>query len=426
MPPSAAATPPDLRRFRQLGQAASRVAMAALLQAHSLLGLATGRHLREARAQEEPLRHLQGRLEEAELKARLAWRVVEILEARLARIPERRRPHYSPARRFAILEIKRLMGWTRQEAGHTFLVCPNTIGNWEAQVRPGLDTVGSTVKPVPPVVRMSDAVRSLVQSMKRLGFGSDDLIAGTLVRAGWEISVRTVGRIVREALRPAASPGGPPTDLAKPQRPVKADFVHHVWMADVSEVRAFMGGRFHIAAIFDAYSRVPLALQTFDRRPDSRETAGLLERTVQAFGKPRHVITDLGSEFKGAFGRTLEHLGVVQRWRRKDCIAATARLESFWRTLKNTASLRLPVFLTLEDLERRLGPALLHYVHFRPHHGLQGATPAEVFLGLEPACRRARRAPRGQPEEGPPDVPFRVAWLAPQERLFPVLVPAAA
>lgn len=45
MPPSTiATTPPDLRRFRQLGQSASRTAMAALLQAQNLLGLSTGRH----------------------------------------------------------------------------------------------------------------------------------------------------------------------------------------------------------------------------------------------------------------------------------------------------------------------------------------------------------------------------------------------
>lgn len=418
--------PPDLGRKRRLGEAAAHIALGALLQAHDLLGRATGRHLREARAQEDPLRHLQARLEQAELMARLAWKIVQILQARLTKIPECRRPHYSPAQRFQILETKRLMGWTRQEAGGNFLVCPNTIGNWEAQVRPGLDTVGSTVKPVPPVVRLSDAVRSLVQSMKRLGFGSDDLLALTLVRAGWKISVRTVGRVVREALRPAPALPEPPAKPPEPQRPVKAHFVHHVWMADLSEVRALLGGTFYMAAVFDAFSRVPLALQTFDHKPNSRETARLLRRTVRAFGRPRYVITDLGSEFKGAFKKMLRRLGVIQRWRRKDYLAATARLESFWRTLKNTARLRLPVFLTLEDLERRLAPALLHYVHFRPHRGLQGATPAEAFLGLDPACRRARRAPTGLPREGALSVPFRIAMLAPQEQLFPVLVPVAA
>lgn len=197
-------------------------------------------------------------------------------------------------------------------------------------------------------------------------------------------------------------------------------------MADLSEVRALLGGTFYMAAIFDAFSRVPLALQTFEHKPNSRETARLLQRTIQAFGQPKYVITDLGSEFKGAFKQTLRRLGVVQRWRRKDYLAATARLESFWRTLKNTASLRLPLFLTLEDLERRLGPALFHYVLFRPHRGLHGATPAETFLGLEPACWRARRAPRGQPGEGSTKVPFRIEMLAPHEKLFPVLLPAAA
>ncbi len=275
------------------------------------------------------------------------------------------------------------------------------------------------------MVRLSDAVRSLAQTMRRLGFGSDDLIARTLVRAGWKISRRAIGRITRERLQPAPveeSPGPP----ARPQRPVKAHFVHHVWMMDLSEVRAFLGGTFYMATAFDAFSRTPVAFQTFDHRPNSRETAGLLKRAIRAFGRPKYVITDLGAEFQGAFKKALARLGIVQRFRRKDYIAGTARLESFWRTLKNSARLRLPVFLTLEDLERRLLPALWHYVCFRPHQGLHGATPAEVFLGLAPACQRARRAPRGQPGEGDRRVPFRIEMLAPTERLFPILVPAAA
>jgi transposase InsO family protein len=357
-----AITSPDLSRFRNLGDAASRIALQALLRAHDLLGHATGHHLREARAQDDPLRVLQARVEEAELKARLAWDVVELLRARLAKIPEGRRPYYSPAHRFQILGLKHLLGWTRSEAAATFLDCPNTIGNWEAQVRPGTNTVGSTVKPTPPVVRMTDAVRSLVQTLKRLGFGSDDLLAMTLVRAGWKISARTVGRIVRQNLRPEPIP---PPAHRQPQRPVTASFVHHVWMADCSQVRAFCGGTFHMAAIFDAFSRVPLLIGTFDRHPDSAEMKALFLKAVARFGKPKYLITDLGPEFKGAFRKALQRAGVVQRFRRKDYIAGTARLESFWRTLKNTAKLRFPLFLTLEDLERRLGPALAHYTYPR-------------------------------------------------------------
>lgn len=420
-----ATPPPDLTRLRRLGAATQRVALSALLRAHELLGLAAGRHLREARAHDDPLRHLHVRLEETQLQARLAWECVDLLRARLGKIPDQNRPYYTPAQRFQILEIKRLLGWTRAETAAVFRVCPSTISNWEGQVQPGLTTVGSTVQPTPPVVRLSDAVRSLVQTMKRLGFGSDDLIALTLVRAGWKISVRTVGRILREPLRPAPALDTPePPD--KPQRPVKAHFVNHVWMADLSEVRAFLGGTFYMAALFDAFSRVPLAFQTFDHKPDSRETAGLLKRALRAFGKPRYLITDRGPEFQGAFRKLLARLGVFQRHRSKDSLAATARLESFWRTLKNMASLRLPFFLTIEDLERRLAPALFHYLCFRPHHGLHGATPAEALCGVEPACRRAGRAPRGRAGEGSLTVPFRIQMLAPHEKRFPVLIPAGA
>lgn len=424
--PNVRSSPPlpnaDPARLRRLGKAATRLAISALLQAHDLLGHAAGRQLREARAEADPLRHLQGRLDEAELKARLAWEIVDMLRARLAKIPEGRRPYYTPAHRFQILTLKRLLGWTRAEAAATFLVCPNTIGNWEGQVQLGSSTVGSTVKPIPPIVRMADAVRSLVQTMKRLGFGSDDLLALTLVRAGWKISARTVGRIVRERLRPEPVPP-PPT---RPQRPVKAFFVGHVWMADTSEVRAFLGRTFHMAALFDAFSRVPLVLGTFDHKPTSAEMAVLLAKAVAAFGKPKYLITDLGSEFKGAFRQRLLQVGIVQRFRRKDYIAGTARLESFWRTLKNAARLRLPIFLTLEDLERRLGPALVHYTCFRPHHGLQGATPAEALLGVEPANRKAKRAPRGRPGEGSLGSPWSITFLDDHEKRFPVLIAAAA
>jgi hypothetical protein len=51
-----ASAPVDPSRLRSLRDAASRVALQALLAAHDLLGHATGRHLRDARAQEDAVR----------------------------------------------------------------------------------------------------------------------------------------------------------------------------------------------------------------------------------------------------------------------------------------------------------------------------------------------------------------------------------
>ncbi|MBI3932494.1 MAG: hypothetical protein HY317_03705, partial [Acidobacteria bacterium] len=68
-------------------------------------------------------------------------------------------------------------------------------------------------------------------------------------------------------------------------------------------------------------------------------------------------------------------------------------------------------------LEQRLETALAFYVSFRPHEGLKGATPGEAFLGVEPACNRAVKPPRGRPGEGPDRAPFHVEYLDPEKRL---------
>lgn len=142
---------------------------------------------------------------------------------------------------------------------------------------------------------------------------------------------------------------------------------------------------------------------------------------------PAIFITDRGGEFLGApFDTTVRRLGALQRFASTGSLLGTARLERFWRSLKENAELyRLHLPLTAEDLERGLELAMLHYLCFRPHEGLKGATPAEAFLGIEPACRLAQEPPRGTSGEGPREAPFRVDYLDPGSRRFPILRLAA-
>ena len=136
----------------------------------------------------DPLASLQARLEEAELRARLAWEAAEILRSRFAKIPEKNRPYFTPAARFRILELRNLLGWNAHDTAGVFLICPNTILNWEQAADPDAQTAGSCVKPTPPVRRAADVVRSLSQLMTRLGFGGQDLVSRILARAGWTVS----------------------------------------------------------------------------------------------------------------------------------------------------------------------------------------------------------------------------------------------
>jgi len=121
---------------------------------------------------------------------------------------------------------------------------------------------------------------------------------------------------------------------------------------------------------------------------------------------PKYLITDRGGEFTAAlFRKAVQHLGAVQRFASEDNLYATARLERFWRTLKESAGLyRFGLPLTARDLEHRLQVALLHYICFRP---------LEAFLGLEPACLRAVEPPRGRLGDRPAEAPFRIDYLDP-------------
>ena len=102
-----------------------------------------------------------------------------------------------------------------------------------------------------------------------------------------------------------------------------------------------------------------------------------------------------------------------------------ALIERLWRTLKDTLGLRLLRPLAAEGLMEKVELGLVHYAHFRPHQGLGGATPAEMYFGRTPAHLSAIPPPRGRPGEGLMDLPFLIDYLDGERRL-PVLVRKAA
>jgi len=106
-------------------------------------------------------------------------------------------------------------------------------------------------------------------------------------------------------------------------------------------------------------------------------------------------------------------------------LASIAIIERLWRTLKDALRLRSFKPLTKRDLERRLHQGLYCYSYRRPHQGLGGATPAEIYFGREPAHLAAVHPPRARPREGPVHSPFEIAYLDP-DQMLPVLIRKAA
>jgi transposase InsO family protein len=275
----------------------------------------------------------------------------------------------------------------------------------------------------PPVRRFADVVRAVVKTMELAGFGGNDLIARTLARAGWKISSRTVGRVRKQRWPPPRLPEAASTV----PRAVRAKHPNHVWMVDLTDVKGLFGlVTFKVAVVFDAFSRMPLSARVFVKEPPSTEIARFVSRATRKCGRPAHFVSDRGACFTGGvFRRRLERLGVKQRFGAIGKKGSIALIERFWRTLKDTLGLRLVRPLAAEDLMETIALGLVHYAHFRPHQGLGGATPAEIYFGRTPSHVSAIPPPRGRPAEGPIDSPFLVDCLD-AERMLPVLVRKAA
>ena len=279
------------------------------------------------------------------------------------------------------------------------------------------------VAPNPPVRRFADVVRALVKTMELAGFGGNDLIARTLARAGWKLSARTVGRIRKERW-PVPRP---PEAASTVPRAVRAKHPNHVWMVDLTDVKGLFGlVTFKVAVVFDAFSRIPLSARVFSKEASALEIARFVSRTAKRHGRPAHFVSDRARCFTGEiFRQKLVLLGMKQRFGAVGKKGSIALIERLWRTLKDTLGLRMLRPLAAKDLTEKVKLGLVHYTHFRPHQGLAGATPAEVYFGWTPAHLSAIPPPRGRPGEGPMDPPFRVEYLD-AERMLPILVREAA
>jgi transposase InsO family protein len=404
------------------------LALRALMKATHLLGLALAERIRQYRDSGDIALDRFAQLQEQTLHVALLREALEVLASRLDKIPERHRPHFSPKARFRILRIKTLLALSADETAITFRVSAGTILRWEQEAlrAPERQTVGSLLKPVPPVRRYHDSVRHLVHTLTLVGFPGDRSLAAHLARAGFKLARRTIQRIRKEKPN-APVPESPAPDPAL--RAVRARYPHHVWMLDLTEIPGFLRlFSFKLAVVLDVFSRVPLAARVFLAEPRGRAIARLVADASRRFGAPRHSVSDQGAQFKSrAFRRSLARLGIRHRYGAIGRTGSIAIIERFFRTLKAIARLRAKPPLLRVDLERRLALALDYYVWLRPHQALAGATPAEIYSGCRPARCDAVQPPRGRPGEGTgiPPPPLELRYLDPEQRL-PYLVRKAA
>jgi len=342
---------------------------------------------------------------------------IRIKDARMKRIAAANRPHYAPAERMAILELRAARAWSTQQAADVFLVTAATIASWMKR----LDEEGpdALVQIREPANRFPDFVRYAVQRLKTLCPTLGKVkIAQVLCRAGLHLGSTTVGRILKESPCPMPKKTG-----ASNGQVITAKRPNHVWHIDLTTVPTGSGFWvpwlpfalpqywpfcWWLAVVIDHYSRRAMGFAVFSKRPNSLAVRTSLGKMIaRTNATPKYLISDKDSVFWCADSRSwCRRKGIHPRFGAVGQHGSIAVVERVIRTVKDECTRKIVIPQHRADFRREVDSFFTWYNQCRPHTTLRGRTPNEVYFSLRPANRRPRieprpRWPRSSPCAGP-------------------------
>ena len=245
-------------------------------------------------------------------------------------------------------------------------------------------------------------------------------IAQTLARAGLVLGVSTVARMLkeRETQRPEpdeATGVEEATGATKKGKPVQAKEPNHTWQVDLTLVPTAAGFwvpwlpfsilqvwpfTWRVACVVDHYSRRVMGFALFKKEPRSVDIRTFLGRVVKRHGTPRYIISDKGGQFDcDGYKAWCVRRGIDPRYAAAESIRATAVIERFFLSLKNEWLRRILVPLDRDSIVRDLSCYFDWFARQRPHQGLDGRRPQEVYDGvpeIERTKLKAKDVPRSE------------------------------
>ncbi len=218
---------------------------------------------------------------------------LRLKDLRMERVSPRRRPHYRATERLEILELRAARGWSGAETARRFLLQPPTVSGWMKRIDESGHRV--LVETREPVNRFPDFVRYIVRRLKVLcPTMGKKRIAQTLARAGLQLGVSTVGRILKEREDRRACYEGAVEEPAAVKKakgnPLQAKGPNHVWQLDLTLVPTAAGFwtawlpfsvlqvwpfSWWVACVVDHYSRRVIGFAVFSKEPKSVDMPGL-------------------------------------------------------------------------------------------------------------------------------------------------------
>ncbi len=206
-----------------------------------------------------------------------------------------------------------------------------------------------------------------------------------LVRLGHEVNRKRVQRLMRimglESIAPRKKRTTVPDKTHKVYpyllRGLSIDRPDQVWCSDITYI-PIRGGFVYLTAVMDWYSRYVLSWEVSVTMDDSF-CVSALERALRRGEKPEIFNTDQGSQYTGAgFTGVLKHHNIQISMDGKGRVTDNIMIERLWRSLKYE-DIYIKDYRTVAELIEGLRDYFDFYNNSRPHHTLNGRTPAEVY-----------------------------------------------
>lgn len=156
---------------------------------------------------------------------------------------------------------------------------------------------------------------------------------------------------------------------------------NQVWQTDVTYIR-LRGGWVYLTALIDVHSRmiVDWELST------TMDSGFILIMLKRAFAKvtPEILNSDQGSQYTSdKYIETVKEVKVTISMDGRGRATDNAYIERFWRTLKQQ-EVYLHEYSSPKEARNRIAAFIESYNYFRPHQGLNGKTPGQVYQGVLP------------------------------------------
>ena len=407
-----------------------RLVSEAIVQISAMVHLGLSTALDRAGNSKRRLIREAAEAERTRIEVLLLKEELRIKDARLAQLRPSQRPHYPPTERLAILALQQARHWSNAQVAIAFLITAPTIAAWKRRIDdPEL------VRTKTPINRLPELVGHVVRTLKLVVPNAGKRrIAQTLARAGIAVAASSVARILNKPAPPVPPSPGPAKTKPRTTPKLVARRVHQYWNVDLTTMPVLGGFQIPwlpwslppvwpfaiwVAVVMDRYSRAVVAHHFGLRPPSQEQICQLLTRAIGKAGSgPEAIITDQGVQFGEAYRAWCKTHGIEPRYGALQKSNSIALIERFFRTLKSECLRVALVALRPKAMEVEIATYLRWYHVHRPHQGLQGRAPVELWPGAEIDARpRVRKRKRKRHRVDVEIVPFEGRTHLPVVRL---------